>query len=57
MPLNSVLRRFAFYGFFELYFKKQASETSEACFAYPYLIYLMLYTLFCEARRRFCPQD
>ncbi len=57
MPLNSVLRRFAFYGFFELYFKKQASETSEACFVYPYLVYLMLYTLFCEAGRRFYPQD
>lgn len=57
MPLNSVLRRFAFYGFFELCFKKQASEPSEACFVYPYLVYLMLYTLFCEAGRRFYPQD
>lgn len=49
MPLNSVLRRFAFFVFLQ---KKQASEKSEACFSNG--LFIMPYTLFCEATRRFC---
>lgn len=58
MPLNIVLRRFAFYCHNIVLLKKQAPELSEACFVSICICFrITLYSLFCEARHQFCPQD